>query len=127
MRIAINGFGRIGKLVFRAFIEKNIKNIKIVAINELGSIDSSYHLLKYDSIHGQLQTKIKKNKKGLTYNNNDIVFLSERDPNKLPWKKMNVDIVLECSGAFTSKDLAKSHINAGAKKVIIWIEFLVNY
>ena len=74
MRVAINGFGRIGKLVFRAFLEKKLKNINIVAINELGSIDSSYHLVNFDSTHGKLPINILKTKKGFKYKNNDIVF-----------------------------------------------------
>jgi len=119
MKVAINGFGRIGKLVFRAFLEKKIPNVEITAINELGSLDSSYHLLQFDSTHGHLPTKITKTKNGLKYKNKSIIFLSERDPNKLPWKKMKIDIVLECSGIFTSKEKAMAHIKAGAKKVII--------
>ena len=119
MRIAINGFGRIGKLVLRAFLEKKIKNVKIVAINELGGIDSSIHLLKYDSVHGIIPSKVSKIKNGFKINNNDINFYSEKDPLNLPWKSLKVDIVLECSGVFTSKDQAEAHIKAGAKKVII--------
>ena len=119
MRIAINGFGRIGKLVFRAFLEKKIRNVKVVAINELGGIESSIHLLKYDSIHGIIPEKIKKTKDGIKVDNNNINFYSEKDPTNLPWKSLKVDIVLECSGAFTSKEKALAHINAGAKKVII--------
>ncbi len=119
MKIAINGFGRIGKLVFRAFLEKNIKNAEIVAINELGSLESSYHLMQYDTTHGILPIKIQKTKNGLKYKNKFITFLAERDPINLPWKKMGVDIVLECSGVFTSKEKANAHLKAGAKKVII--------
>ena len=119
MKVAINGFGRIGKLVFRAFLEKKIPNVKIIAINELGSLDSSYHLLQYDSSHGPLPIEIKKTKNGLKYKNKSIIFFAEKDPNKLPWKKMKIDIVLECSGIFTSKEKAMAHIKAGAKKVII--------
>ena len=119
MKVAINGFGRIGKLVFRAFLEKKIPNVEIIAINELGSLDSSYHLLQFDSSHGHLQAKIKKTKNGLKYKNKSIIFLAESDPNKLPWKKMKIDIVLECSGIFASKEKAMAHIKAGAKKVII--------
>ncbi len=119
MKVAINGFGRIGKLFFRAFLEKKLKGVEIVAINELGSVDSSLHLLKYDSIHGKLPVEIKKTKEGLKYKNKTIKFFSERDPLKLPWKKHKVDVVLECSGVFTSKEKANAHINAGAKKVII--------
>ena len=119
MRIAINGFGRIGKLVFRAFLEKKLRNVDIVAINELGNLDSSFHLTQFDSVHGILKHKLDKTKNGLKYNNKSITFFSEKNPNNLPWKKMKVDIVLECSGVFTSKEAASSHLNAGAKKVII--------
>jgi glyceraldehyde 3-phosphate dehydrogenase len=119
MRVAINGFGRIGKLVLRAFIEKNIKNIDIVAINELGSLDSSHHLLQFDSTHGKLSINISKTKNGLKYKNKNIAFYSERDPKKLPWKKHKIDVVLECSGVFASKEKSQAHIDAGAKKVII--------
>ncbi len=119
MRIAINGFGRIGKLVFRAFLERSLKNIEVVAINELGSIDSSIHLLKYDSVHGIISTNISRTKKGIKVGKNNINLYSEKDPSKLPWKSEEIDIVLECSGVFTSKEKALAHINAGAKKVII--------
>ena len=119
MKIAINGFGRIGKLVFRAFLEKKLKNVEIVAINELGNIDSSIHLLKYDTIHGILPSKISKTKNGIKIQGNNINFYSELDPRNLPWKSLKVDVVLECSGVFTSKEKAIAHISAGAKKVII--------
>ena len=119
MRVAINGFGRIGKLALRAFLEKKIKNVEVVAINELGGIDSSIHLLKYDSIHGIIPSKIHKTKNGIKVDNNDIIFCSEKDPRNLPWKSLKIDIVLECSGVFTSKEKAIHHIKAGAKKVII--------
>tara|TARA_Y100000590_G_C15746845_1_gene1022442 strand:- start:7080 stop:8084 length:1005 start_codon:yes stop_codon:yes gene_type:complete len=119
MKIAINGFGRIGKLVFRAFLEKKLSNIEIVAINELGSLDTSLHLLQYDSVHGQLPIKLKKIKNGIKYKNKHIQFFSEKNPENLPWKKLGVDIVLECSGVFTSKEKAQRHLKSGAKKVII--------
>ena len=119
MRVAINGFGRIGKLVFRAFLEKNLKGVEVVAINELGSLDSSLHLMQFDSIHGKLPFEIKKVKDGLKYKNKTIKFFSERNPINLPWKKLKVDIVLECSGVFSSKEKSNAHISAGAKKVII--------
>ncbi len=119
MKVAINGFGRIGKLVFRAFLEKNLKGVEIVAINELGSLDSSLHLIKFDSIHGTLPIEIKKTTKGLKYKNKEIKFFSEKDPRNLPWKELNIDVVLECSGVFASKEKASSHLIAGAKKVII--------
>jgi len=119
MKVAINGFGRIGKLVFRAFLERNLKDVEIVAINELGSLDASLHLMKFDSIHGVLPIELKKTKEGFKYKNKFIKFFSKRDPKDLPWKKYKVDVVLDCSGAFTSKEKASAHISAGAKKVII--------
>ena len=119
MRVAINGFGRIGKLAFRAFLERKIKNVNFVAINELGSLDSSVHLLKYDSTHGYLNKRINQSKNGIKYDGGEIKFFSEKDPKNLPWKKLKIDVVLECSGAYTSKEKANEHIKSGAKKVII--------
>ena len=119
MRVAINGFGRIGKLVFRAFLERKIKGANIVAINELGTLESSFHLLKFDSTHGHLDHDISMTKNSFKYSNKIINFSSERNPKNLPWKKLGIDIVLECSGVFTSKEKSKAHIEAGAKKVII--------
>ncbi len=119
MRIAINGFGRIGKLVFRSFLERKIPKVDLVAINELGDIASSHHLLKYDSVHGKIQTEIQQVRNGLKYNNKFTSFFSEKNPNDLPWKKLKIDIVLECSGVFTSKEKSIAHLQAGAKKVII--------
>jgi len=119
MRVAINGFGRIGKLVLRAFLERNLKNVEIVAINDLGSLDSNYHLLQFDSTHGKLPFKILKTKIGLKIKNQNIAFFSEKEPKNLLWDKLKIDIVLECSGFFASKEKSQSHIQAGAKKVII--------
>ena len=119
MKVAINGFGRIGKLVFRAFLERKIKGVDIVAINELGSLESSFHLLKFDSTHGRLNHHISLGKNSIKYSKKNIQFYSENNPKKLPWKKIGVDIVLECSGVFTSKEKSQAHIEAGAKKVII--------
>ena len=119
MKVAINGFGRIGKLVFRAFLEKKLSNVDVVAINELGDLESSIHLMQFDSVHGRLPFNIKKHKNGIKYKNTFVNFYSEKDPKNLPWKKLNIDVVLECSGVFTSKEKAMSHIYAGAKKIII--------
>tara|TARA_B100001123_G_C15246977_1_gene1001327 strand:+ start:311 stop:1318 length:1008 start_codon:yes stop_codon:yes gene_type:complete len=119
MKVAINGFGRIGKLVLRAFLEKKLKDVDVVAVNEIGSLESSFHLLKFDSTHGILQKKINKFKNVIKYSNKNIIFFSEKDPKNLPWKKLKIDVVLECSGFFTSKEKSYSHIVAGAKKVII--------
>ena len=119
MKIAINGFGRIGKLVFRALVEKKLPKVEVVAINELGSLESNIHLMKFDSVHGRLPFDIKKLRNGIKYKNKFINFYSERKPENLPWKKLKIDIVLECSGFFTSKESANLHLQAGAKKVII--------
>lgn len=118
-RIAINGFGRIGRMVLRAIVESNRKDFDIVAINDLGSIESNAHLLKYDSIHGRFPGSI-----AITDNSMDVglgamkVF-AEANPEKLPWKDLNVDIVLECSGHFTDKEKASKHLKAGAKRVLV--------
>ena len=119
MKIAINGFGRIGKLVFRALVQKKLPKVEVVAINELGSLESNIHLMKFDSVHGRLPFDIKKLRNGIKYKNKFINFYSERNPENLPWKKLKIDIVLECSGFFTSKESANLHLKAGAKKVII--------
>ena len=119
MRVAINGFGRIGKLVLRALLEKNLKNVEIVAINDLGSLDSNYHLMQFDSTHGKLPFKILKTKIGLKIKNQNIAFFSIQKPKNLPWDKLKIDVVLECSGRFASKEKSHAHIQAGSKKVII--------
>ena len=119
INIAINGFGRIGRLVLRAIYEQNNNNIVVKAINDLGSIESNAHLFNYDTTHGQLEKKINTNKSGFILKNKLIHIYNQRDPRKLPWKKLDIDVVLECTGIFTSKEKANLHIKAGAKKVII--------
>ena len=95
MKVAINGFGRIGKLVFRAFVEKNLKGVEIVAINDLGSPSDNAHLLKYDSVHGKLKNEVKCSETSIKVDGHDIACYSEREPSKLPWEKLNIDIVFE--------------------------------
>lgn len=119
VRIAINGFGRIGRLVLRSLIEKQYKDIKIVAINDLAPLKMSSHLLKYDSIHGSFPLNIKVNNSSIEIGTEEIKTFAESDPTKLPWKDLNIDVVMECSGYFTTKEKALSHINAGAKKVLV--------
>ncbi len=119
IKIAINGFGRIGRLTLRAVLENNHQDIEIVAINDLGDIDSNLHLLKYDSVHGKLGFDIQKVNQGITVENRNIIFLSEKDPEKLPWNNLNIDLVIECTGIFTDRSKASKHILAGAKKVLI--------
>lgn len=116
MRIAINGFGRIGRLIFRAALENNIT---IAAINDLNETNQLAHLLKYDTAHGTLNKSIRALKNALVVNGKKVSVYSEKDPENLPWKEEKIDIVLECSGHFTNYDGASKHINAGAKKVIL--------
>ena len=124
MKIAINGFGRIGKNITRHLIDAGYLNnqggdLELVAINDLGKIESNAHLLKYDSIHGAIQNSIKVDNNELIIDNSSIKYFSERNPEDLPWDDLDIDIVFECTGIFTSRDAASSHIKAGAKKVLI--------
>ena len=116
--IAINGFGRIGRLTLRAIIENNTP-LNIVAINDIGDAETCAHLLKYDSVHGKLNNNIIVNGNKLIIDDKEIIMLNERNPENLPWKDMNIDIVLECTGIFTDKQKANAHIKAGATKVIV--------
>ncbi len=121
INIAINGFGRIGRNVFRANYESGNNNeIKIVAINDLGDTKINAHLLKYDTAHGPFDKSVQiKENKIVIDNKDEVLVLSERDPSKLPWKDLGIDVVMECTGFFASKEKSMSHINAGAKKVLI--------
>ena len=104
VNIAINGFGRIGRLFLRALTEnKNSKNIKVKIINDLANLESNIHLFKYDSVHGTYKNKIKKNNNSFDIGLGKIEIISETNPLKLPWKKNNIDIVIECTGILTSK------------------------
>ena len=122
-KVAINGFGRIGRLVYRAFLERSKEfsdQYEITHINDLADIDSNIHLLKYDSIHGPLNTEISKiSNEQFSIEGNKISVTSERNPIDLKWKDKKVDIILECTGVFTSKEKAMSHIESGASKVIV--------
>lgn len=119
VNVAINGFGRIGRLVLRGIIESGRKDINVVAINDLGSVEANAHMLQYDSVHGQLPVKVKATKTGLNVGGKAIKVIAERDPANLPWEKMGVDIALECTGLFTSQEDAGKHLQAGAKKVLV--------
>jgi len=119
VKVAINGFGRIGRLALRAIIESNRKDIDVVAINDLGSSEFNAHLLQYDSVHGTLSKKVKARKSSIVIGKKSIKIFSERNPEDLPWGDLGVDIVMECTGIFTSKEKAQMHLNAGAKRVLI--------
>jgi glyceraldehyde 3-phosphate dehydrogenase (phosphorylating) len=117
IKIGINGFGRIGRNVFRACVDD--RSLEFVAVNDITDAHTLAHLLKYDSVHGRLAQSVSTDKDALVVNGTRIRVLSERDPAKLPWKDLGVQIVLECSGHFTARDKAAIHLAGGAKKVII--------
>ncbi len=121
LNIAINGFGRIGRNIVRAYYERPElhQEIKIVAINDLGDSSINAHLLQFDSVHGYFHKIVTHDEHSLTIENNKILCFSERDPSKLPWKEHKIDLVCECTGLFTDKQSAAKHITAGAKKVLI--------
>ena len=118
-KIAINGFGRIGRLVLRAIYESKKMDLDVVAINDLATTETNAFLLKHDSIHGIFPEKIEVDKNLLKIGKSNIRVLNEKDPGKLPWKDLDIDIVLECTGFFASKEKASSHVLAGAKKVLV--------
>lgn len=119
VKVAINGFGRIGRLVLRAIVESGRKDIQVVAINDLGTVEANAMMLQYDSIHGQLPTTVKYTKSSMNVGRGPIKVFAERDPAKLPWAELGIDIALECTGLFTKREDAAKHIEAGAKKVLI--------
>ena len=119
VKIGINGFGRIGRLILRALLENYKGKIQVVGINDLGSIETNAHLIKYDSTHGILNQDVKTTKDGFQIGDQNIKVFAEKDPSKLPWGQIGADVVLECTGFFLDKASAGKHIQAGAKKVII--------
>jgi glyceraldehyde 3-phosphate dehydrogenase len=120
IKVAINGFGRIGRMVLRAHYESGKKHgLQFVAVNDLGDAATNAHLLKYDTAHGKFPGTVRVDGDSLVVNNDRIRVVAERDPAKLPWKSLGVDVVMECTGLFTSKAKAGAHLQAGARKVII--------
>ena len=119
VRIAINGFGRIGRLVLRAILESKRDDVEVVGINDLGPVEINAHLLKYDSNHGTLQTEIIIDSDSMDVGTGLIKVSAERDPANLPWKELGVDVALECTGLFTDRESASKHLDAGANKVLI--------
>ena len=118
-RVAINGFGRIGRLVLRAALESKRTDIEFVAINDLTDTKTNAHLLKYDSVHGVLPNDVTFGEDWMDAGQGKIKILSERDPANLPWKELDIDVALECTGFFASKDKASAHLTAGAKRVLV--------
>jgi glyceraldehyde 3-phosphate dehydrogenase len=120
IRVAINGYGRIGRNILRAHYEtKSHPDIQIVAINDLGDVNTNAHLTRYDTTHGKFPGEVSVSGNDLVVNGDTIKVVAERDPKKLPWKELNIDLVLECTGFFTAKEKAAMHLEAGAKKVLI--------
>ncbi len=119
VRIGINGFGRIGRLVLRAALERKGRGFEIVAINDLGSNEANAHLLAHDTVHGPFQGTVRVTRNGFNVNGKAIQVFAERDPTRLPWRQLGVDVVAECTGIFTKCADAQKHIAAGAKRVLI--------
>ncbi len=118
VKIGVNGFGRIGRNVYRAARKRGV-DLEFVAVNDLGDAKTMAHLLKYDSVHGRFPGEVSVSEKGLTIDGQDLLVLAERNPADLPWKELGVEIVLESTGIFTDRERAAAHIEAGARKVII--------
>jgi glyceraldehyde 3-phosphate dehydrogenase len=119
IRVAINGFGRIGRLTLRAMLEAGRKDIQVVGINDLGPVETNAHLLRFDSVHGRFAHEVKVDGDTIDCGTGPIKVTAIKDPATLPWKDLGVDIVLECTGIFTSKEKASAHLKAGAKAVLI--------
>jgi glyceraldehyde 3-phosphate dehydrogenase len=119
IRVAINGFGRIGRNILRAIVESQRTDIQIVAINDLGPVETNAHLLRFDSVHGRFPGEIRIGKDSIDCGTGPIKVTAIRDPKELPHKELDVDIALECTGLFTSKEKASAHLAAGAKRVLV--------
>jgi glyceraldehyde 3-phosphate dehydrogenase len=119
LRVAINGFGRIGRLALRSIVEHGRKDIVVVGINDLGPVKTNAHLLRYDSVHGRFNGEVSTGENSITVNGAEMRVTAERDPANLPWGELGVDMVFECTGVFADGEKAKAHLAAGAKRVLI--------
>jgi glyceraldehyde 3-phosphate dehydrogenase len=119
VRVAINGFGRIGRNVLRAIVETGREDIEVVGINDLGPVETNAHLVRYDSVHGKFPGTVTVEGDTIDVGRGPIKVTAERDPSKLPWSDLGVDIALECTGIFTARDKAAAHLEAGAKRVLV--------
>src|SRR5436305_3481721 len=119
VRVGINGFGRIGRNILRAIAESGRRDIEVVALNDLGPVETNAHLLRKDSVHRRFPGTVTVEGDSISLGNGNIKVCAERDPAKLPWKDLGVDIALECTGIFTAKDKASAHLTAGAKRVLV--------
>ena len=119
IRVAINGFGRIGRNVLRAIAESGRNDIEVVGINDLGPVETNAHLLRFDSVHGRFPGTVTVDGDTISVGNGKIKVTAVRDPNTLPWKELGVDIALECTGIFSAKAKASAHLTAGARRVLV--------
>jgi glyceraldehyde 3-phosphate dehydrogenase (phosphorylating) len=119
VRVGINGFGRIGRNILRAIAESGRTDIEVVGINDLGPVETNAHLLRFDSVHGRFPGTVTVEGDSISVGNGKMKVTAERDPSKLPWKELGVDIALECTGIFTAKEKASAHLAAGAKRVLV--------
>src|SRR6202046_4742858 len=118
-KVAINGFGRIGRLVLRGILESGRKDIEVVAINDLGPVETNAHLFRFDSVHGRFPGEVKVSGDTIDIGRGPIKVTAVRDPAELPHRAHGVDVALECTGIFTSRDRAAAHLKAGAKRVLV--------
>jgi glyceraldehyde 3-phosphate dehydrogenase len=119
VRVAINGFGRIGRNILRAIAESGRKDIDVIAINDLGPVETNAHLLRFDSVHGRFTGQVTVKGDTISLGNGAIKVTAVKDPSALPWKSLGIDIALECTGLFTARDKASAHLTAGAKRVLV--------
>ncbi len=119
VRVSINGFGRIGRNILRAIIESGRHDIVVVGINDLGPVETNAHLLRYDSVHGRFPAEVKVDRNYIDVGQGPIKVTAIRDPKDLPWKELNVDVAMECTGIFTNREKASMHLDAGAKRVLV--------
>ena len=119
VRVGINGFGRIGRNILRAIVESGRHDIEVVAVNDLAPVETNAHLLRFDSVHGRFPGEVKVEGDSISLGNGKIKVTAVKDPTQLPWKELGVDVALECTGIFTSKEKASSHLKAGARRVLV--------
>ena len=119
LRVAINGFGRIGRNVLRAIVESGRTDVQVVAVNDLGPVETNAHLLRFDSVHGRFPGTVTTTEDTIDLGTGPIKVTAERDPAALPWGDLGIDIAMECTGIFTARDAAAKHLEAGAKRVLV--------
>ena len=119
VKVAINGFGRIGRNILRAIVESGRKDIEVVAVNDLGPVETNAHLLRFDSVHGRFPSEVTVEGDSIVVDGHKIRVTAIKNPAELPHRELGVDIAMECTGIFTAKDKAKAHLDAGAKRVLV--------